>query len=131
MYRKTLQDSTANLDFEASPTSKSGRNIANLPGIYVKPPSVAERYRPRPAMAHRNPLTSSASVQQRFKKLHDLGPRAGLEFVDEVSRKGLQGADLIDALDRYCRIDLQSLQAVGGDRFPSQPLHSVSGGVSR
>ncbi len=131
MYSQTTKNSTADADLEASQASKSLNTVTHLPGIHVKRQSVADRYRSRPVIAHGNPLRSSSSVQRRFEKLHRLGPRAGLEFVLEVSEKGLRGEDLLDRLNQYCRLDLASLQTVGGDRFAPLPVHSVSGGVGR
>ena len=131
MYYKRTQNSTSDFDLEAPADPKPQGPVASLPGIQVKAQRVADRYRSLSPVSRGNSLRSSVNVQQRFKKLHELGPRAGLEFVLEVSEKGLRGEDLLDSLDKYCRLDLRSLQAVGGDKFPAPPLHAVSGGTAR
>ncbi|WP_282609390.1 hypothetical protein [Pelagibius sp. Alg239-R121] len=130
MYNESPRNSTVDIELEVSPASKPRRSVANLPGVHTKPQRVTDKYRLRPAMARGNLLTS-VSVQQRFKKLWSLGPRATLEFAIEVSEKGLRGDDLLDCLDAYCRLDLQSLQVTGGDKFPAQPIYAVTGGLGQ
>lgn len=127
MYSENSKNSTVDIDLEASPASKPRSVVSSLPGIHTKHQHITERYRSRPLMGHGNTLASLPSVQQRWKQIHASGPRVSLECVDEIARKGLRGDALLDCLDRYCRIDLQSLQAVGGDRFPVSPMRVVGG----
>ncbi len=59
--------------------------------------------------------------QRRIEHLHSLGPRAVGELLYEVA----EGEDLDRALGAYERITPDLLKALGGDRFPSAPLHEI------
>lgn len=69
--------------------------------------------------------------QRRWRlaeRLHGLGARVTYEFLDELDRHLDLGDDLDRRLERYAALDPDVLAAVGGDRFPSIPLHFVGGG---
>ena len=60
--------------------------------------------------------------QRQAAHLHSLGPRPTLEEFLQVAA----GRDLDDVLEQYARLDLGLVRALGGDRFPAQPLREVS-----
>ena len=59
--------------------------------------------------------------QRQIEHLHQLGPRAIPELLHEIS----EVEDLDRALDAYQRLTPDLLKALGGDRFPSAPLHEI------
>jgi hypothetical protein len=71
-------------------------------------------------------LAADLGFRQRVTKVHRLGPRAVAELLAEVAVE----ADVLDvvdeALDAFCRLDFETLQAVGGDRLPPLPIREVA-----
>ena len=67
-----------------------------------------------------------ACLQQLTNCLHDLGPRPVLEILYEICvARDIPIADLLERLGRYPRLDPSVVKALGGDRFPTLPLHEV------
>lgn len=64
-------------------------------------------------------------MQRAVAHLHELGPRALMEFLIETSIL-LDGSPTIQALlTKYQDLSPELLRAVGGDRFPPRPLRVV------
>ncbi len=84
------------------------------------------------------PLDSTASPsdqilcrlrrQRQIEALHRFGARVVGELLDELARHHRIGRDIDQRLARYARLDPDVLSAVGNDRFPAGPVHSVAGG---
>jgi hypothetical protein len=95
-------------------------STAHEPRGIGKPPRL-----PLPHIAPRIHKQSPAPPRQRLAlltaRLHELGPRALLEFLLEL----LDGADLVERLEVYAAIDPATLRALGGDRLP--PLRVIGG----
>jgi hypothetical protein len=70
-------------------------------------------------------LASSVALRVRHlaAHLHSLGPRATFEWCCEV----IGGADPLDRLERYARLDRDVVRALGGAEIPSQ-LMVLKGG---
>ncbi len=66
-------------------------------------------------------VVASLRRQRQIEHVHRLGARAVGELLREVD----DGADLDHALAAYERLTPDLLKAVGGDRFPAQPIHEV------
>jgi hypothetical protein len=58
--------------------------------------------------------TSEPRLQYLAAHLHRLGPRATFELLKEVAA----GADVVDRLERYARLDTDVVKALGADRLP-------------
>jgi hypothetical protein len=56
--------------------------------------------------------------------LHGLGPRATYELLKEIAG----GADAVECLERYARIDPDVVEAPGADRMPPR-LTLIAGGM--
>lgn len=63
----------------------------------------------------------TARRQRSAEYLCALGPRPVFEALKEVAA----GRDLDFVLDRFARLDLVVVRALGGDRFPPPPVHAV------
>jgi hypothetical protein len=59
--------------------------------------------------------------------VHRLGPRVLFELIDELDRVHGLGDDVDRRLERYAGLDLDTLRALGGDRFPASPIRVVGG----
>ena len=66
-------------------------------------------------------LVADRRRQRQFEHVTLLGPRAVGELLYEVA----DGGDLDCALAAYERLTPALLKALGGDRFPSLPIHEV------
>ncbi len=64
-------------------------------------------------------------MRQLVGRLCALGPRAVHELLTEVATAHGLETDLLDRLERYGRIDHDTLVVVGGDRFPPRPVLAV------
>ena len=69
-----------------------------------------------------NRVMANVVRQHQAEHLHNLGPRPVLEALLEIGN----GADLDEVLDRYQRLHLDTVKAVGGDSFNVIPLHPVT-----
>src|SRR5258708_6635109 len=69
--------------------------------------------------------TSAFSLQRRIAHLHKLGERALHEFLIEIVTAHGIADDVERRLEDYARIDPGILRALGGDRFPQQPIYEV------
>jgi hypothetical protein len=67
--------------------------------------------------------------QHLVERVHRLGARVVYELLDEIRRHHPEIADDLDRrLAAYAdRLDPDLLRAMGGDRFPAQPIHAVGG----
>jgi hypothetical protein len=71
---------------------------------------------------------SDSRFNRDVSRLVDLGPRVVAEFLAEVGRDYLLRLVIEELLRRYVtRLTPEMLRRVGGDRFPSAPIHSVVG----
>ena len=58
------------------------------------------------------------------RHLHQLGERATFELIlEEIAA---HGPDVIERLERYRRLDPETLRALGVDRLPPRPLRRVA-----
>jgi hypothetical protein len=53
--------------------------------------------------------------RRQVEAVHRLGPHALSCLLEEIAR----GADLRERVERYARLDCESIKAFGGDQFPS------------
>jgi hypothetical protein len=65
--------------------------------------------------------------QRNAQRLHELGPRAVFELLDEIARHHEIESDIDFRLGRYAAINPQLLRRAGGDRFPAPPTRLVEG----
>jgi hypothetical protein len=65
--------------------------------------------------------SSDIVFRHQCELLHALGPRPTFELLREI----LNGADLVERLPVYARINPEILYALGGDSMPPLPLHLV------
>ena len=71
--------------------------------------------------------TTDPRFQRLVEHLHALGPRPIGEFLLELAAGDPDMEITIQAnLERYARLDADMVKAIGGDRFPAIPLHTVS-----
>jgi hypothetical protein len=64
--------------------------------------------------------------QRVVARVHALGPRVIFELLDELVRHYPELADDIDRrIDKYADLDPIILKALGVDRFPAPPIHTV------
>jgi hypothetical protein len=61
--------------------------------------------------------------QRLVTRVHELGPRALFELLNEIEKYGV--ADLDHRLAKYADIDVELLRWLGADRFPPPPIHLV------
>lgn len=61
--------------------------------------------------------------QHLCRHLHSLGPRSTYEILLEVA----DGADVLDRLEVYARLDPGVVSAIGADRMPPLPITLVEG----
>jgi hypothetical protein len=54
-------------------------------------------------------------------------PRLVLELLNKLDRYHGLGDDLDRRLEKYAAVDLNELRALGADRLPPLPIHSVGG----
>lgn len=80
-----------------------------------------------PQSANRSQYLARARRERLVTALHRLGPRVVFELLDELDRHLGLGDDIDRRLERYARLDLDVLHAVGGDRFAPAPLRAVGG----
>ena len=75
----------------------------------------ADQRRGRPARPKPKAAPRTRDVRLRFlaTRIHALGPRPLYELMRELC----DGHDLIDALERYARLDPGVVRALGGDAF--------------
>jgi hypothetical protein len=66
--------------------------------------------------------------QRLVARIHDLGPRAVFELVDELDRHHGLGDDLDRRLQRYADADPELLHAFGADRFAPLPTRVIEAG---
>jgi hypothetical protein len=74
-------------------------------------------------IGHQN-IPNEARLQCLAGRLHALGPRPTYEFLKEVAA----GADLLDRLEVYARLDPDFIRAFGGDILPIDRMAVVEGG---
>ena len=90
---------------------------------------MSERYADFGTFRHIGSLTADLVANPRFRRqvehLHRLGPRAVGELLAEIgAERGIR--TIIDRkLDQYSRLEPDSINAAGGDRFPAVPVHLV------
>ena len=65
--------------------------------------------------------TRSARHQQLVAHVYAAGPRVVYEAMIELEN----GAKLDDVLERFARVPVSTYRALGADRFPPTPIHSV------
>lgn len=92
------------------------------------PSDQAERAHPRKspnswqALDHvAEEVTLRLRRERHARHLHRLGARPVYEALIEVA----DGEDLDDVLARYADLKVEIVEALGGDRFPAAPLHTV------
>jgi hypothetical protein len=75
----------------------------------------------------RNQAQRRLRRQRLIARLHDLGPRAVFEAIDEIDRHRAFGDDLDSRLQRYADADPELLRAFGADGFPPSPTRAIGG----
>ena len=70
-------------------------------------------------------VVADLRFRRQVERLHHLGPRAVAELLAEIgAERGI--TTIVDRkLDRYAEIDPAAIEAVGGERFWSTPLHEL------
>jgi hypothetical protein len=63
--------------------------------------------------------------QQLAQRVHRRGARVLFELVDEIARHNDLDQDIDRRLAAYANLDWDTLQALGGDRFPQNPTRVV------
>ena len=63
--------------------------------------------------------------QRHVQKLHRLGPRVLDELLVEIGAERSITTLVERKIEKYAALDIDTLELVGGDRFPSQPIHVV------
>ncbi len=63
-------------------------------------------------------------IELKLEQLHAIGPRPIAELLVEFA--GGELAVLEMEIDRFLRIEPEIYVALGGDQFPSPPIHSVA-----
>ena len=64
-------------------------------------------------------------LQRDIEKLHQLGPRAIYEMLDEIGCRHSCRAFIEDRASRYAELDPAIIKELGGDNFPVPVLHEV------
>ena len=67
----------------------------------------------------------SARWERQIERLHRLGPRPTAELLIEIAHRTGQSRFIADRVEKYARLDLGDLRAVGGDQFPPNVLGRV------
>jgi hypothetical protein len=78
-----------------------------------------------PLLPH-NDYPARARRQRQVEHLHELGPRAMAEFLDELARRYDIADAIRDLLADYGRLSPDELGVTGGDRFAPAPARRVS-----
>lgn len=82
---------------------------------------------PNKVLSHSQRDFNNLRRQRLIQKIHQLGPRAMAEFINELAFD-LLAEDAVDAkLERYAALDPAVVAAFGGDRFPASPIRKVVG----
>ena len=64
--------------------------------------------------------------QRHVRKLHRLGPRVLDALLVEIGAERSITTIIEQKIERYAAMDPKALAALGGDRFPSLPIHEVT-----
>ena len=78
-----------------------------------------------------HPFRSAAEVvadlrfRRQVERVHLLGPRVTAELLAEIGAERSIQTVIDQKLDRYAELNLEALQATGGDRFWPVPIHEV------
>jgi hypothetical protein len=72
-------------------------------------------------------IRAQLARQRDTQRLHDLGPRAVLELLEEIGCNHDIVDDVSKRLAGYARIDPRVLRHLGGDRFAPSVLRVMGG----
>ncbi len=79
----------------------------------------------RPIGAIAAEVVADLRFRRKVQRLHRLGDRVLGEFLAEIgAERGVQ-TRIDQKLDRYTELDPAAIEAAGGERFWSTPLHEV------
>ena len=73
--------------------------------------------------AHR---VGDLAFQRQVERLHQKGARVICELLTEIGAERGIGTIIDQKVERYVSLPDETLEAVGGDRFPCAPLHEVT-----
>jgi hypothetical protein len=80
-----------------------------------------------------SPINSAHFRDLRFDRdvarLHGLGPRAVAELLREIGAETLHMTTIEATVERYARLDPDTLRHLGGDRFAPRPSLRIIGGL--
>jgi hypothetical protein len=65
--------------------------------------------------------------QREVKRLHDVGPRALYQVLDELGARFLRRTEIETVVRKYAALDPVAAEAVGARGFAPMPLHVVEG----
>ena len=70
-------------------------------------------------------IVAGLKFRRQIEHLHSLGPRAVGELLAEIGAERSIQTVIDQKLDRYVGLGTEALEATGGGRFWSLPLHEV------
>jgi hypothetical protein len=65
--------------------------------------------------------------ERHVDRLHRLGARAVAELLREIGAETMHMTSIERAVERFAALDPDTLNRLGGDRFPTRPLRVVGG----
>jgi hypothetical protein len=76
-------------------------------------------------LAHR--YSERAPIERLCLRLWNCGPRAVAQFLDEIALDHGIADEITAKLEKFQRLDVDMLAAVGGDRFALPPTRIIGG----
>ena len=71
-------------------------------------------------------VVGDMKFRRQVERLHRLGPRVTAEFLAEIAAERGIGTVIDQKLATYVDLDVAAIEAAGGERFWSTPLHEFA-----